>query len=246
MQELCFSVVKHVAWAPGVDNQEAWAAWAEQPFPFTKQIEPSLPQMAPMLRRRAGFLGKMALQVAYQCLDGQTNVPSIFCSRHGEVSRAVTLLTDLAKNEALSPTSFALAVHNASAGLFSIARNDHANHLALSGSLSSVEHAVVEACGLLADGATTVLLVVYDTKLPDILSAFADCEEQSFAWAWLLAAPNQDGAQLRLRWTAPDNNHHQVATPLPASLQILRFFTSAAPELTHIAGNTCWQWVRDV
>ena len=79
-------------------------------------------------------------------------MPTVFCSRHGEVSRSVDLLMDLAKAEPLSPTSFGLSVHNATAGLFSIARSDHTNSIALAAGQSSVEHAVIEACGLLADG----------------------------------------------------------------------------------------------
>jgi hypothetical protein len=82
-----------------------------------------------MLRRRAGFLSKMALEVAYQCLGEQIDVPTVFCSRHGEAARSVDLLLDLAKGEPLSPTSFGLSVHNATGGLFSIARRDHANAL---------------------------------------------------------------------------------------------------------------------
>ena len=35
-----------------------------------------------MLRRRAGFLGKMALEVAYQCLGQRIDVPTVFSSWH--------------------------------------------------------------------------------------------------------------------------------------------------------------------
>jgi hypothetical protein len=61
---------------------------------------------------------------------------------------------------------FGLAVHNASAGLFSIARADRANHIALAAGPATIEHAVIEACGLLADGAPMVLLVACDAPLP--------------------------------------------------------------------------------
>src|SRR4029453_9488720 len=94
--------------------------------------EPAVHPMAPMLRRRAGFLSKMALEVAYQCLGNRIDVPTVFCSRHGESGRSVELLLDLAKGVPLSPTSFGLSVHNATGGLFSIARGEHARHIALS------------------------------------------------------------------------------------------------------------------
>ena len=126
-----------------------------------------------MLRRRAGFLGKMALEVAYQCLGQRIDVPTVFSSRHGEASRSVDLLLDLAKGVPLSPTSFGLSVHNATGGLFSIARTDHANSIALAAGQSTVEHAVIEACGLLAEGEPAVLLVAYDCPLPTSVSCIS-------------------------------------------------------------------------
>ena len=124
---LSFSIIAHAAWAPGLITPAQWAAWAQSPTRIGAGVEPALRAMPAMLRRRAGFLGKMALEVAYACLDGRTDIPTVFCSRHGEVARAVDLLGELAKGEALSPTAFGLAVHNASAGLFSVARADRAN-----------------------------------------------------------------------------------------------------------------------
>ena len=73
--EVSFSIAGHAAWAPGLDTPEAWAAWAETPFAIVGDAEPGLRQMPAMLRRRAGFLGKMALEVAYRCLAERTDVP---------------------------------------------------------------------------------------------------------------------------------------------------------------------------
>ena len=121
-----FSIVSHAAWAPGLTTPEAWARWARAPQRIVAGEEPGVKAMPAMLRRRAGFLGKMALEVAYRCLDGRgagaTTIPTVFCSRHGEVSRALALLSDLARGEALSPTAFSMSVHNATAGLLTIAR----------------------------------------------------------------------------------------------------------------------------
>src|SRR5438067_11704588 len=116
--EVVFSIARHAAWAPGATVPERWEAWAREPWSLSGDGEPKVAAMPPMLRRRAGFLGRMALEVAYACLGPDAGVPTVFCSRHGEVARAVELLTDLARGELLSPTGFGLAVHNASAGLF--------------------------------------------------------------------------------------------------------------------------------
>ncbi|HWT72956.1 MAG TPA: beta-ketoacyl synthase chain length factor, partial [Oxalicibacterium sp.] len=219
----------------------AWAAWAEAPYVLTGSDEPKLADMPPMLRRRAGFLGRMALEVAYRCINGQSDIPVVFCSRHGEVARAVELLSDLVQDAPLSPTAFGLAVHNASAGLFSIARADRANHVAIAAGGSSVEHAVIEACGLLADGAEMVLLVSYDDSLPPVFAPFEDCREQPHAWAWLMVPAAEDA--IRLSWTAAGAVDAQEQA-MPPSLEILRFQLQHAPLLERVAGQRRWRWSR--
>jgi hypothetical protein len=240
---LSFSIIAHSAWAPGIDTPAAWDAWAQSPTRLClgAGADPGVKAMPAMLRRRAGFLGKMALEVAYACLDGRTNVPTVFCSRHGEVGRAVDLLGELAKGEALSPTAFGLAVHNASAGLFSIARADRANHIALAGAETTVEHGVVEACGLLAEGAPMVLLVVYDCPLPAPLAHFEDCDEQPFAWAWLMTAPAAQAVSLRLEpASAP-----AAARTTPAALDVLRFQLRGDARHERVCRSQRWTWTRD-
>ncbi len=239
-----FSIASHAAWAPGLTTPQAWAEWAGAPWAIEGEDEPGVRQMPAMLRRRAGFLGKMALEVAYQCLDGRTGVPSVFCSRHGDVTRAVELLTDLARASPLSPTAFGLAVHNATAGLFSIARADQASHIALSAGPSTIEHAVIEACSLLADGAPMVLLTAYDCPLPPVFAHFHDCAEQPHAWAWLMVPAAQDA--LGLSWTQaePDAADPAAAAPPPGGLDVLRFQLSGAERLERAAGQRRWHWTR--
>jgi hypothetical protein len=200
--------------------------------------------MPAMLRRRAGALGKMALEVAYECLGERTGVPTVFCSRHGEVARAVELLTELAQGEPLSPTGFGLAVHNASAGLFSIARGDRANHVALCAGTATVEHAVIEACALLADGAPMVLLVAYDAALPPVLSHFEDCDEQPYAFAWAMVPAGE--RPIRLSWRAEGAAAAAPAMQaMPGGLEVLRFQLGNESRMERSAAARRWTWSRD-
>jgi hypothetical protein len=207
-----------------------------------------------MLRRRAGFLGRMALEVAYACLGQDADVPTVFCSRHGEVGRAIGLLGELARGEPLSPTAFGLAVHNASAGLFSIARADRANHVALAAGSATLEHAVIEACGLLADGAPMVLLVACDEPLPAPLAHFEDCAEQPFAFAWAIVPAGE--RPVRLSWRAaaapaePGASAGASACAIPGGLEVLRFQLGEGAQgvgalLERTAGARHWTWSRD-
>lgn len=235
-----FSIARHAEWAPGLTTAEAWAQWAQAPSTIHAGEEPGVKAMPAMLRRRAGFLGKMALEVAYQCLDGRGDIPTVFCSRHGEVARALELLTDLARGEPLSPTAFSMSVHNAIAGLLTIARGDRANHIALSSGAATIEHAVIEACGLLADGAPTVLLVACDSALPELFTPFEDCEEQPHAWAWLMTAPAADA--IALSWAA---SGEKASTGMPAGLEVASFHLSGARRMERCDGRLRWFWSRD-
>ncbi len=237
--EVVFSIARHAAWAPGLATQERWAEWARAPWPLAVGEEPKVAAMPAMLRRRAGLLGRMALEVAYECLGEARDVPTVFCSRHGEVARAIGLLGELARGEPLSPTGFGLAVHNASAGLFSIARGDRANHVALAAGAASIEHAVIEACGQLADGAPLVLLVVCDTPLPSLLQEFEDCDEQPFAFAWAMVPAAE--RPVRLSWAAARDVE---ASSVPGGLEVLRFHHQGKPVVRH-AGGKRWTWSRD-
>lgn len=237
-----FSIARHAQWAPCLTTPEAWAAWAQAPYPIVAGEEPGVKAMPPMLRRRAGFLGKMALEVAYACLDGRSDIPTVFCSRHGDVARAVELLTDLANGEPLSPTAFGMAVHNAIPGLFTIARGDRANHIALASGASTIEHAVIEACGLLADGAPAVLLVACDCPLPELFEPFQECEEQPYAWAWLMTAADADVDPVALDWSACDD---APAGGMPGGLQVAAFQHGGARSLERCDGRLRWRWSRD-
>jgi hypothetical protein len=262
MNKVQFSVAAHAAWAPNLVTGQQWIDWAKSPFLIHGSGEPDIVEMPAMLRRRAGFLGKMALEVAYQCLSNQKkipndavtptiNTPTIFCSRHGDVARATDLLLDVVQNEPLSPTNFGLAVHNATAGLFSIARKDQANHIAISAGQSTVEHGVVEACSLLADGASQVLLVNYDTCLPSLFSSFEDCKEQPYAWAWLMVPASRNDNNhvtrddIQLSWQRADSTEVvDKKNDMPPGLQVLQFYLRGDPLLVHRTEQQQWCWSR--
>lgn len=243
-----FSIVKHAAWAPGLETPQQWQAWAQADLPVAPIAaggEPGVRMMAPLLRRRAGQLGKMALEVAYACLGEQRDIPLVFCSRHGEVARAVELLSALVQGEPLSPTAFGMAVHNASAGLFSIARADTAQQVAMAAGAASLEAAVIEACALLADGAAQVLLVVADCPLPAPFEAFEDCLEQPHAFAWLLQAGDIPGAAFGLSWRARGSaDAPPRADAMPGSLAVQRFMLGGGGTLEHAANRQHWRWSR--
>ena len=245
---ISFALAAHAAWAPGMTDAAAWQAWDGGCLPAADAgpaSVPALDAMPAMLRRRASAAGKMALDVVYQCLATQvpaaaSDIPVVFASRHGECARSAELLDQLARHNPLSPTAFSLSVHNASAGLLSIARGDRSNNLALAAGASSIEHAAIEACGLLADGAAQVILVAFDTPVPAAFTAYQDSREQALAWAWLLQAAQPQQPCISLTWSA--TAQPPAADQDSALLTVLRFQLAGSGRAERIADGRCWHW----
>ena len=239
-----FSVVDWSAWAPGLATKSQWQAWAQAPTLPEGPDTPALPEVPAMQRRRIERLGRMAIQAACWCEqpDDAGQVPLVFASRHGDVARSMELLDTLRQDTPMSPTAFGLSVHNAVAALYSIARGQRGNYIALAGGRGTVEAACVEAFGLLADGAPEVRVIAYESPLPTVYAGFADEPDPFFAWCWRLARVEAPGTRLSLSWGSgtPDS----PAGALPHSLEALRFLLSGEPGLQLQADGQQWTWQR--
>lgn len=241
-QTVRFSIRQWAAWAPGLDSPEAWYRWACGEAVMHGEGKPHAIAVPPLLRRRAGLLGRMALETAFAATCGGRMIPTVFCSRHGDIGRTCEMLMALAQNEALSPTAFSLSVHNAIGALFSIATSSNTPFTAIAGGIGGVAGGIIEACGQLADGEPEVLLVVYDAPLPVIYQPYRDEPEFAYAWAWRMTPPS--GESFSLAWEAEDEEvaaHPHVA---PLALAVMRLFLSQTPESTIDCGRQVWRWRR--
>lgn len=240
-----FSVMDWAAWAPGLQERKAWEDWAREPWAPRGDETPALAEVPAMQRRRIERLGRMAIQAACWCDEqvADASVPMVFASRHGDVARSVALLKALAADEALSPTSFGLSVHNAIAAFHSIATGGRGNYLAIAGGRGTAEAACVEAAGLLADGAAEVKVVCYETPLPAEYADFVDEAEAPFAWCWRIAPLARDGIRIELDWDA-DAVADAAAVALPHTLDVHRFLLSGDAGLRFDDGGCRWHWRR--
>ena len=246
-----FSIEAWAAFAPGIGaTPEAWQAWARQPHPPHGDAQPALAEMAPMQRRRVDRLGRMALQVAWQCQpDPDPGMPLVFASRHGDLARTYAMLGELARDEPLSPTHFGLSTHNAIAAQYSIARTLTGNYTVVSAGAATAEAAVVEALALLADGARAVLVVVYDGPTPDDYAAFRDEPEGEYAWAWRVVPPRAGLPVLELGRAsaglpAPETEHGRSPASgrpaVPHGLDVLRFLLAGDATLAVPGDGGAW------
>lgn len=200
-----------------------------------------------MLRRRLSPLGKIALAAAWPVLPESGFLPSLFCSRHGELERTVAMLRALASNEALSPTHFSLSVHNAIGGVYSIARGDSSSITALAIGEEGLSQALLETRLILAEqGTPEALCVIYDAPLPDVYADFGREPEWPYACAFVVGLPGEsDGQLVDLQLIAAADCGKVAAEPPsePQALTFLRFLLQGAgAELLLPMRDDYWLW----
>lgn len=181
-------------------------------------------------------LARMAFAVATPLAAGQPPMPMIYASRHGETPRTFAILGDLARGEALSPTQFSLSVHNAITGLWSILQHDTSEMTALAAEGDGLEHAVLEAALLLAEGAPAVLVVVAEDQPPAAYLPWIN--DVSFPYAVALLLKPGRGWQLSLD-TADDE---PSPTQWPHPLELIRALLNGHSACQHQWKRRRWNW----
>lgn len=187
-----------------------------------------------MLRRRASVAARMALKAAFDSLPGGEKLPTVFCSRHGEVGRSVELMEMMARGEGHLPMSFSLSVHNAAAGLYGIARNDTSNSVTLAAGKNTLPMAIFEACALMQQGEEKVLVVDFDDVVPRPFAQFRDETDPAFALALLLGPGKM--FSLKASESAPQEEPKIAQCQAP---HVAKFFASQKARLD--LGHWVWQ-----
>ncbi len=240
---LQFSIKHWSAWTPGIETQAEWQEWASGQRQALADGSPALKAMPPMLRRRLDKSGRIALHTAYECLGERKDIPMIFASRNGETPRSVRLLQDIAKDELLSPTEFGLSVHNATGGMFTIARQDMASCSAIAAGIETLPHALLEAF-LQLEEVPEILVVLYDDALPEAFSHYADQAQIPFACSLLLTRPAADGINIQLTLNSAENKTPRQISDLPWHLQLVYLLTEQTSQLDFKGPNRHWHLAK--
>lgn len=126
-------------------------------------------------RRRLPAFTRRVLQCALPLLRDRPGVPVVLSSPNGDLDSTVTLLSDIARNELLSPSLFGLSVHNAPLGALSLCLEGAGDQVSLGGDTATLSAGLVEAWAQLTTGeASSILLVHAEDRLPDL---YADLDE---------------------------------------------------------------------
>jgi hypothetical protein len=235
-------IVDWAARAEGCESKAQWQAWAGvAASPTAASPRAGMPMM---LRRRLGPLGQRAIASAYEAGAGP-GARFIFSSRHGDLRRTASLLAALAAREPLSPAEFSVSVHNAFAGLLSIAMQATAGHTALAAGPDSFASGLVEALGCLeAAPAEPVLLVYYDEEPPAPYDVLAIPTGESLALAVLLAAESRASASAVLAEVAVARGTSEPTETTRQAFDCVRFLASGATTQYSRGGRIHLEWRR--
>ncbi len=243
-----FTVKAWSAWAPGLENTEDWRRFAREPVLPALDGTPVLMFVPAMQRRRFSRLSRMALQSAFASCPTEllTEASTVFASRHGESEVCLALLRDIAQRLALPPTKFSHSVHNAQAGLFSIAAGNGRPSSSIAGQQDTFCAGLVEALGLCQRHRPhPTLLVVADEPIPAIFRAFEDELPAAFAAAWLVEEGiGAAGMPFEMRLSEPLANTADTTPKLPGALQFLAWMLGEEDSLALTRGRRSWIFRR--
>jgi len=235
------------AWSRGLVDWTAWRALlrGEGNVDETAPAKPRPACLAAGERRRVSVHVLAAVEVASQAVamsgrDG-SDLPCIFASANGDTGIMDYICATLADTpQHLSPTRFHNSVHNAAAGYWTIASDNHAASQAVTAGATTFAAGLLEAAVQATVEDHPILLVAHDDPgsgpLREVMAV-----EQPFACALLLSPRASDNAVARLRVeadTAPADTgmpRHPLATALangnPAArgLALLEALATDAP-----------------
>ena len=224
---------------------QSWNVWPpiavddEKLALLQKTILTSVPKM---LKRRLSPLAKTVFCAALSCEKEVSALPIVFSSTHGELAKSLKMMKTIEAGEEISPTSFSLSVHNAIAGLFSIAFDNKIQATVLAAGEEGMATAFIEAAGLFHEGESEVLVVFYDEPLPDFFpSAPYQVTAKTCAVALKLI---QEGAGQKVTFEKGSISGDEGEQPLQLP-KLIDFLTCQIQQkLQIITPRHSWHWEK--
>lgn len=221
-----------------------WSVWP----PLEKNVDEQLIQqellsvLPRMLKRRLSPLARIVFSAAILCQEENKQIPTVFSSTHGELAKSFGMMEMIEAGEEISPTAFSLSVHNAIAGLFSMAFDNKAESTVVAPGEEGIAAAFIEAAGLLQETAEQVLIVFYDEPLVKFYPSapFQLSTEKSCAAALLLS---KTGLGIPLQLTQHDSHANVGEQPLQVPL-LIQFLSSKQKKLQLDTPRHSWCWEK--
>ena len=226
------SIIDWQARAPGLGDAAAWQDWSRQ----SDAIDPAAPlakltDLPMMTARRLNSGSRLAVDIGLAMLRKHQIDAVVYSSRR--------ILQALAAEEPVSPTDFAMSVHNAAVGNLTIAARQPIVSSSVSAGMDTFQQGLCEVLSLLHAGYSRVLLVDFDGVLPAFYHA--GLPPQMPVWPYALALVIEAGDLLCCETRGGSEGEEPA---LPQSLQFLRHYLNDAPQFTLSGERLQWQWTR--
>ncbi len=234
MSMMCsIPLVKVALWSEGDlpdPPKGGWPSWLDR-----AAGTPDVAFVEPMTRRRLSRLARSAFHCAARVAP-PGGCRTVFASQHGDLDRTAALLADLASGAELSPTHFAMSVHNATLGQWSLLQKDHSPACAVAAGLETF------ACGLLEAWSCwrrqpelPVLYVFAEDRVPEVFQEVLPVPPPPHAAALLLGRPA--ALDLGLSCTPTEGT---AGSPIPFSWEALRVLEGRAPASPWLGPTGAW------
>jgi len=237
-------IERWAAWAPGLEDADAWRRWAADPKPLGRDGMPDARFLPAMLRRRCTPLSKILLKAAMEGAEEaeRDGLRTVFSSRHGSINESVGLIENVARAEKLSPAKFSHTVHNAQAGLFSIASGNRCASSSLSAREDSFGCGWLEALTHLEREPTRkVLFVIGDVPLDPVFASLVDEPAAAYGVSFVLTC-DPEGPGIETRVLPPPA---ESATPeLPPAAEFLRHWILETEAFEIVTPRHTWSYQR--
>lgn len=236
--KLAFTLSDWQASAPGLNEPADWLQWAATP-PVIDRTQPlaKTSHLPMMTARRLTSGSRAAVECGLAIIKRQRVDAVVFTSRHGELERNLRILISLSREESLSPTDFAMSVHNAAVGSLTIAASEPLVSTSLAAGVDSFQQGLVEVTALHSAGYQQVLLVDFDGAIPEFYQPYlpAGMLNTPYAVALLLG----QGEQYCCTSSVAGNQQEEL---LPQSLLFLHAQLARKPSFTVPGDRLNWLW----
>jgi len=240
--KLAYSLVDWQALAPGLHGGEAWQDWAQKGFAIDPTEAMAKPQFLPMMTaRRLSGGSRAAVECGLALLARQQADAIVFTSRHGELERNLRILHTLADHQSMSPTDFAMSVHNSAVGSLTIAAKAPLVSTSIAAGIDSFQQGLIEVSALHQAGYQQVLLVDFDGIVPDYYLPWLAEQRVNFSYAVALLL--RAGEQLHC--TGRTGGEEKAETRLPQSLHFLQQWLAASSIFSLAGERLTWHWERN-
>lgn len=238
--KLAFKIIDWQASAPGLNTPEHWRAWGKLPAEIDPRAEIAKCAFLPMMTaRRLASGSRLAVDAALALLSRQPADALVFSSRHGELERNFRILTSLTERQALSPTDFAMSVHNAAVGNATIAAKAPLVCSSVSAGRDTFAQALVEVAAFHHAGYRRVLLVDFDGAIPEFYQHHMPGGEVAYPFAVGLLL--EAGRQIEVQSSPASGPIRQT---LPQSLAFIHAWLGEAEAFVLPGERLVWQGKR--